>query len=740
MISFTKLFFDVLKQDLNEEEKSQLNSELETLYEGAVVDYKEEGDFEICKAQLLRLLTHIHSLSPAKLALFARYREKVAALSPEMAETDIRITLNTTKKSLERSLLSVRKNYAQVDKEKLDSLIVHLCYSGAHSNIDYALGYFQCDTLAFFVDTIKSSLLLELTQQFLLWNSLVPYEGNEQHDANKLYNYFATWYGLGVREDPSVTTEFADQVFADFFQFLEQHFTATALVRLSGLFIPPPPNKEITIHNNLYKELEDFFAIFRKKAAIDTKHSLLYDKSEDEDFNPILRPKKEFELFTSCLLAHYLQKKGYVKDAYFQALNQTFLSNGETTVKVATDGQYQLLSDEELLKLIQEPELTSRSSSLLQQLQAGTLRTLYCDELDEANKARYFSALLAKPGLAAEILEFLYYDLKIQEDKATEKAQLADYIFSNEYELSLELLDTLAPLVSENRRMFYLRKAIKNDCDNYVRSLLLLQHPLLSSEEQNELLLLAVDSGAIRVFTFFSKQKFNLDVTFANGLTIAHKAAIAGHGEIIQKLHELGIALNIPDNVGRTPAHWAEMEERVDVIQKLHDLRIIVDTPDIEGRTLAHWAAIAGHTKVIQKFHDLGISLDKPDNKGRTLAYYAAIHGQSNVIQKLHDFRIALDTLDKYGYAPIHYAVANKQVGVIEKLYKLGVAFNKGPCLLKLIKDNKDSQLLNELKTLGIIISPQKKQPNLFSLFTDKKPTRDTNTNSNSNNSRCNIS
>lgn len=183
-MKFSKLFYEYVEIELTEEQQKLLTETLEKVYGDKVFHYKEEGDFLPGKSQMLFLLDYIHKLNPDTLKIFNDYRKRVEELSLDSDIKDILITLRSAKIEIEKSLLFIIKNHQGVDEAKLNTLIVKLCYSGAYSNIMYALSFFQTDNLSFFIRTIKQKLLLEIATKY----QTSEWVGNEIHSANSLYN------------------------------------------------------------------------------------------------------------------------------------------------------------------------------------------------------------------------------------------------------------------------------------------------------------------------------------------------------------------------------------------------------------------------------------------------------------------------------------------------------------------------------------------------------------------------
>ncbi|MBX9704306.1 MAG: ankyrin repeat domain-containing protein, partial [Silvanigrellaceae bacterium] len=579
MPSFTELFFQPISQELTDQEKIQLMERLQAIYQNEVTEFTGMENFDRCKAQLMTLLEHIYYLNPATLNLFARYRNKVNDLSKYCPYLEIQITLQSAKRSIEKSLLSIEKNYLKVDGTKLNNLIVELCYFGANTNIDYALGYFQLDSLSFFVEVVKEQLLQELVQQFLLAQNIVKYVGNESHYVNSLYNYFAEDYGLSVREEP-LAKKYPTEMLSAFTEILKNKFTVSAFLQLLIMSAIQPPDKDITDDN--FNELNDFFYLFEQKGCVEEKYLRLYDEKWINDLSRVLSPKPNIALYSTYVLASYLEEKGYIAGLRFQALGKSYVTNGSMSVQ--DDGEYHLLSEEELLALAKEPLEERLCFSLLQQLTAETLLDHFLKESAEEDRGRFYSVLLSKPQLSKEMIVILYNKLvDCDEDNLVKKSQLANYIFNNDYSLSSNQLCFLAMVLSKETKATYLKMAIQRDQADYAESI------LRSNAE------------------FLHKVRPSL------GFTLAKAGACSTLNQLLNHKIMALSDLKVVDKKGATTGHFAAFHGRLDFLRKLWSLGIALNKKDNRGWTIAHCAASKGYENIIQKCDRLGVYLDRVD-------------------------------------------------------------------------------------------------------------------------------
>ncbi|CAE7730965.1 ANKRD44 [Symbiodinium sp. CCMP2592] len=189
----------------------------------------------------------------------------------------------------------------------------------------------------------------------------------------------------------------------------------------------------------------------------------------------------------------------------------------------------------------------------------------------------------------------------------------------------------------------------------------------------------------------------------------AHWAAMKGHKEELQLLHELAPeTLSFKDNGGRVPAHWAAMYGHTETLQLLHELAPeTLSFKDNEGGVPAHLAAMKGHKESLQLLHELAPeTLSFKDNEGGVPAHWAAMNGNKEALQLLHE--LAPETLsfkDNEGGVPAHRAAMKGHKESLQLLHELApetLSFkdNEGgvPAHRAAMKGHKESlQLLHEL-------------------------------------------
>ena len=100
-------------------------------------------------------------------------------------------------------------------------------------------------------------------------------------------------------------------------------------------------------------------------------------------------------------------------------------------------------------------------------------------------------------------------------------------------------------------------------------------------------------------------------------LSLVHATAFTGDISTIDSLNKLDIPLTIAESAcGYTPAHCAVSGGQIDVINRLHELSVSLNVPDTHGETCAHRAALCGNVAIIKRLHELGVPLNVVNNRG----------------------------------------------------------------------------------------------------------------------------
>lgn len=729
------LFFQSLMKEMSDDEQIQLNMQLKAIYgeephtfpelpkqspessddslESSNEFYKgiPKKDFELCKKQLLALLTYIEGLDPVVLELFSKYKQRVDALSIDSAKLDILVTLRATKTTLERSLPSIISGYKQVDKAKLDSLTVTFCYTGANSNIETAVGYFFDKTsLSNSMHQTKRELLRSLAADFLRINQLIDALniGNEIHYVNSLFNSVAHDYGLQKQRD-DLAPNFTQEVLDKFSQFIREQLDVAALIMMLPQFLPEVPPTNITQTHEL-QMLDDFFQSLGEEKPRFDQYQLLYNDEGIDDATYVR--KSNWDAIYASVLAYYLEKAGYISQAQITIKDKKLLNSGEFIVD-ASNGTFEPLKDEDAnyylsQLLLQSPNMPPRAIwRIIQQFPTTYLLELYSslEHMEEMAYAKVycFYRLLESLELSVERVEYLFRKInpaRFTPEIVAQQRALARYVFSRRMMCSHETLDFLVTKLSGEEQLHFLIHATINNAAIFVSCLLSHNPTFMSSEE---LLLTAINYNATEVITLLQQLGINLSQKIVHipgyqGLAPAHIATHLGCIEVLNTLSVLGVSLEAVDNLGLTPACIATANSDSDLLIALHQLGVdlnkkisffdVMAHHDLKGRAPVHIATVLGHIQILQTLKNLHVNLDAVDAAGLTSACIAVITGNLDVLEELHrlgaDLSIratkseVISLIHAFaGCAPVHMAITLNKKDVLQKLKGLGYSLDE---------------------------------------------------------------
>ncbi|MDF2939803.1 MAG: serine/threonine-protein phosphatase 6 regulatory ankyrin repeat subunit [Gammaproteobacteria bacterium] len=157
-----------------------------------------------------------------------------------------------------------------------------------------------------------------------------------------------------------------------------------------------------------------------------------------------------------------------------------------------------------------------------------------------------------------------------------------------------------------------------------------------------------------------------------NGLTALHHAADYGYVDAIDKLLQLHADIHAEDNFSTTALHHAATKGHISAIDRLVSAGANISAKDKNGLSSLHYAAEEGELAAIKKLVAMGANIEDKDNEGLSALHHAATHGHVDAINKLLELGADIHAKDKLGASPLHYAAANGKVGAIEGLLSAG--------------------------------------------------------------------
>jgi ankyrin repeat protein len=125
--------------------------------------------------------------------------------------------------------------------------------------------------------------------------------------------------------------------------------------------------------------------------------------------------------------------------------------------------------------------------------------------------------------------------------------------------------------------------------------------------------------GAVRVLALHMGED-GLKEKYAQGRTVLHYAARAGHEDVAALLVGLGAQANSRDAISKTPLMWACEKGHLGVVRMLaqHMGEEGLNEQDANGRTVLHWAVEKGRDEAVKILLLAGADPTITDTEGRT--------------------------------------------------------------------------------------------------------------------------
>jgi len=140
------------------------------------------------------------------------------------------------------------------------------------------------------------------------------------------------------------------------------------------------------------------------------------------------------------------------------------------------------------------------------------------------------------------------------------------------------------------------------------------------------------------------------------GNTALHRAAAAGHKEIVDLLIKKGAKINVPNKQDIAPLYVSKNAEIAGML-----------LPHTPNATL-HKAALCGSRCVVEMLIAAGADVNTKNEQESTPLDMAALRGHRNIADILLQHGANPDTKDKIGSTPLHWAAFQGHVDVVELL------------------------------------------------------------------------
>ena len=311
-----------------------------------------EENFDICKAEMLRLLDYIIDLGKQgnlknKYAIFEKLKKNIDFnllrferwnSKPE----DISVILINTRATIENALVNIER-FAQTSNQLHDNYQVHGCFQGANNNIeDLVSDFFTDKSLNNDVLAARKKLIRQLATEFVAKQGLARgiWQGEQIHIVNFFYNQFAKEYNI-----PEITDAVVDG-YGGYFDryiplakdYIKKQLSVKSLIEVMIADHPLPDLESVSIPVAWERVEEqkrligaffsDFEAIHHDVSDEDyfyyakfyDEHSEFDDdlpETREEDKGTWIRPKDKIMDYYRCYFAERLIKENLIPENTF---------------------------------------------------------------------------------------------------------------------------------------------------------------------------------------------------------------------------------------------------------------------------------------------------------------------------------------------------------------------------------------------------------------------------------------
>lgn len=206
---------------------------------------------------------------------------------------------------------------------------------------------------------------------------------------------------------------------------------------------------------------------------------------------------------------------------------------------------------------------------------------------------------------------------------------------------------------------------------------LLLQHGTdINTVQQlsgRNLLYLAAKRGSLKILNLLLRYQTNNPSALFQSHMALIVAAINGHLNIVHRLLDAGLEINLCQWPSRwTALHYAALKGHLEVVKALVARGAELDCKTIDGNTPLDCALATGYWKVADFLKESGAHAKDMRYPRQTALHVNVIKGQVEEVKKRLAEGHNIHAVDQHGNTALHYAVINNKQEVIDELLKHG--------------------------------------------------------------------
>eukprot|EP00057_Strongylocentrotus_purpuratus_P003131 XP_003725987.1 PREDICTED: transient receptor potential cation channel subfamily A member 1 isoform X1 [Strongylocentrotus purpuratus] len=193
-------------------------------------------------------------------------------------------------------------------------------------------------------------------------------------------------------------------------------------------------------------------------------------------------------------------------------------------------------------------------------------------------------------------------------------------------------------------------------------------------------LMKAVMNGHVDLIDLFLEKARNTDISVSSYLmdednesnTLLHLAVLKRNTEVIQRLLDEGVDVNVRKKNGMTPIHIAAMNGATTTVTQLIENGADIEMQDNEGMTPLHRAAVYNRVESMAFLIHEGAVIDGVDDNGFTPLFCAAWKGHTSAGELLLTRGADVHVFDVRHKSPLHWAAEMDHLSFLQFLLRHG--------------------------------------------------------------------
>ena len=162
--------------------------------------------------------------------------------------------------------------------------------------------------------------------------------------------------------------------------------------------------------------------------------------------------------------------------------------------------------------------------------------------------------------------------------------------------------------------------------------------------------------------------------SFSQGVAPIHLAVFNGHVDVVKKLLELGVELEVGNQAGASPLQMSVILGNSLIFKLLLEAGADPNFQDRSRFTALHTSAVTGKPKMARALVEAGADVNSLNSAGSTPLIEAAFQEKKEVIKVLIGLGADLNVQNNFGDTALHWAVERKNKSIAALLLEAGAS------------------------------------------------------------------